>query len=157
MAVARKINKAHARAKVTPVSLAISILDESFRELPLVDRADIFKLLNLLRKETDEDERQNIVSTIEEILSQKEYASTPLDMAEQPEDEPGKFAKFCAEKIKKIRVAAGWSQTELAEKSGIPQSYISRIESAQHTPTHKTLKKLAAAFGVDLGQLDPSF
>ncbi len=157
MSVATKHKKAPPRAKPSSIALAISVLDESFRELPLVDRADIFKLLNLLRKETDEDERQSIVSTIEEILSQKVYTSTLLDLEVEPEVEPGKFAKYCGEKIKKLRVAAGWSQTELAEKSGIPQSYISRIESAQHAPTHKTLKKLASALGVDLGELDPTF
>ena len=48
------------------------------------------------------------------------------------------------------------TQVELAEKSGIPQSHISRLESNKHSPSRATLKRIAKALKVDLSELDPT-
>jgi len=56
-----------------------------------------------------------------------------------------------AAQIHAIRKQRGWSQQELAEKSGIAQERISKIESADFTSlTMKTLQKLSRAFDVHL-------
>lgn len=48
------------------------------------------------------------------------------------------------------RIAAGMTQKDLAEKSGIRQSNISRIENGNCVPTLSTLMALAKALGKKL-------
>lgn len=48
------------------------------------------------------------------------------------------------------RIAAGMTQKELAEKSGVRQSNISRIENGSCVPTLTTLMALAQALGKKL-------
>ena len=48
------------------------------------------------------------------------------------------------------RMAAGFTQQQLAAASGIPQSEISRIERGQGNPTVQTLESLGAPLGVAL-------
>jgi DNA-binding XRE family transcriptional regulator len=47
----------------------------------------------------------------------------------------------------------GMTTTELAEKAGVSQSYISQIESEKREGTVKTMKKIAEALGVDIDDL----
>ena len=50
-----------------------------------------------------------------------------------------------------LRHARGLTQAQLAERSGVPQGHISRIEQAVGVnPTQKTLLKLALALDADL-------
>ncbi len=48
------------------------------------------------------------------------------------------------------RIAANMTQKELAEKSGIRQSNISRIENGTCSPTIATLQALAKGLGMEL-------
>jgi len=51
------------------------------------------------------------------------------------------------ERVAFLRKAKGWTQTELAEKSGIStKSYISEIESGTHNLTLKKIVQLESAF-----------
>ena len=52
------------------------------------------------------------------------------------------------------RRRAGLSQRELARKSGIPQSSISRIERGLISPTVDTLERLIRACGMELEPVD---
>jgi ribosome-binding protein aMBF1 (putative translation factor) len=45
------------------------------------------------------------------------------------------------------RKAAGLTQQELADRAGIRQETLSRIESGRHPPTLKTLKKIDRVLG----------
>lgn len=57
--------------------------------------------------------------------------------------------------IKAKRLAKGWTQTELAQKSGVPQPTISQIEKGTRKyPTHKSIKRIAKALEVDIEELD---
>jgi transcriptional regulator with XRE-family HTH domain len=59
-----------------------------------------------------------------------------------------------AEKLHRRRRAAGLSQTELSEASGVAQSTIASIERGKHTKPHpKTLRKLATGLGVKITDL----
>ncbi len=49
------------------------------------------------------------------------------------------------------RLAAGLSQRQLADASGIDQGEISRIERGQANPTARTLQALGGPLGVTLG------
>jgi len=50
--------------------------------------------------------------------------------------------------LRELRKYRKWSQKDLSEKSGIPQSTISRIEHGL-TPTDRQVAKLIKAFGLD--------
>jgi transcriptional regulator with XRE-family HTH domain len=56
-----------------------------------------------------------------------------------------------AAQIYALRKQRGWSQAELAERAGIAQERVSKIESADFDSlTMKTLHKFARAFDIDL-------
>ncbi len=52
--------------------------------------------------------------------------------------------------IKIKRLEKGWTQEDLAEKSGVPQSTISQIERGNRKhPTHKNVMKIARALEIN--------
>lgn len=55
--------------------------------------------------------------------------------------------------IKKLRNQRGWSQTDLAQKIQISNSYMSQMESGERKPSYEVLVKLADAFGVSIDEL----
>jgi transcriptional regulator with XRE-family HTH domain len=54
--------------------------------------------------------------------------------------------------VQKLRLQRGWSQSQLAELSGLSIRTIQRIESGQAAST-ETLKSLASVFEIDFSQL----
>ena len=59
------------------------------------------------------------------------------------------------QRLKQLRQERGWSQTELAERSGLTGSAISYIESGNRVPGSLTLMKLAEGLDVTLDDLYP--
>jgi transcriptional regulator with XRE-family HTH domain len=55
-----------------------------------------------------------------------------------------------AQDIIALRLAQGWSQSELAQRAGTKQPNISRAESATYNPTIGFLQKLAQALDAEL-------
>lgn len=55
--------------------------------------------------------------------------------------------------VQKLRHQHGWSQEELAERSGLHRTYISGIERGTRNPTATVLKELADALQVSPGVL----
>ena len=51
------------------------------------------------------------------------------------------------------RQARGWTEYQLAERSGLPQSTISSWYRKKMVPTIPSLEKLCDAFGITLSQL----
>jgi len=57
-------------------------------------------------------------------------------------------------RLEQIRTAMGWSQAELARRSGVPQPTISRLEGGKtRTIDLDNLEKLADALGVNAAAL----
>jgi putative transcriptional regulator len=56
-------------------------------------------------------------------------------------------------KLKKIRVAKGLSQTELAKKARVSRAYVFRLEAGGSDPTVGVLQRLAKALGVPVAAL----
>jgi transcriptional regulator with XRE-family HTH domain len=61
-------------------------------------------------------------------------------------------------RIKVLRRAKGWTQTELGERVGVKRVAIARIESPDTAPNHrspslKLLERLARVFKVSVGEL----
>jgi len=55
--------------------------------------------------------------------------------------------------ITAYREERGWTEYQLAERSGLPQSTISSWYRKQMVPTLPSLEKICAAFGITLSQL----
>ncbi len=56
-------------------------------------------------------------------------------------------------KIRRLRVRRGVSQEVLAKKARISRGYLARLELGWHDPTVGTLKKLARALRLPVGEL----
>ena len=52
--------------------------------------------------------------------------------------------------VKRLRIAAGISQAELAERMGVDRAYVSGLELGQRNPTVVTLWHIGKALGVKL-------
>jgi DNA-binding XRE family transcriptional regulator len=139
------------------VVLALSIVIDRIGALPRADRDDMFELLLEWRKTGDPEERRAIQGAMEEILAQVPIAAMPLtDTIKKPMTRGlASWARHVGGRIKDLRETAGLSQAELAVKAGLTQSHISRLENAEHSPTHLTLEKIAKALGVEARQIDP--
>ncbi len=57
-------------------------------------------------------------------------------------------------RISQLRQEKGWTQKELAQKVGISQNHVSRIEKDKMQPRHSTLKAVAEALGIDVEDLE---
>ena len=139
------------------VALALSILIDRLGTLPQADRDDLFELMTEWRKTDDHEGRRDIHRAMEEILAQVPIGVKTMPM---PADGPlpgaaKSWAEHVGNEILELRKKESLSQEQLAEKAGLKQSHISRLENAQHTATHKTLTKIAQALGVTVGQIDP--
>ena len=49
--------------------------------------------------------------------------------------------------VRALRLARGWTQEELAERSGFSQHYVSSLETGRRNPTVVTLFEIAQALG----------
>ena len=55
--------------------------------------------------------------------------------------------------LKELREARFITQRELAARAGVTQATIVRLEQGRHWPTFTTIRKLAAALGVEPAEL----
>jgi transcriptional regulator with XRE-family HTH domain len=58
-----------------------------------------------------------------------------------------------ADRLKQVRGTKGWSLQDLAERSGISRSTLSRIETGEVSPTAETLGSLSTAYRMTISQL----
>lgn len=58
-----------------------------------------------------------------------------------------------AENVRRLRQQRGWSQEELAHRAKRHRTFISQIERKIKSPTLETVEHIAAAFGVQIGDL----
>jgi len=60
------------------------------------------------------------------------------------------LARAVAVQVIAYRAEQGLSQAELAERLGVAQSAVARLESGEHNPAFPTLLRLSEALGVEL-------
>lgn len=58
-----------------------------------------------------------------------------------------------ADRLRNIRAMKKLSQGEVAKRSGLPRSYLSRVENGHTVPTIQTLEKMARGFEVPMYEL----
>ena len=56
-------------------------------------------------------------------------------------------------RVQQARRERGLSQEELADRSGVHQTYLSGVERGRRNPTVTVLQKIAAALGLDIEYL----
>lgn len=55
--------------------------------------------------------------------------------------------------IRDLRIASGLSQVEFAERSGLYQTYLSRVENGRANPTLNAMQVIAQTLGVSIFDL----
>lgn len=135
------------------LTMALAILVERIRSLPKDDKEDLYELMKEVPA-ADADELQEIGIGILEILDQEPVTLSKVDCDER--DGLENWMTYVGTKIRQLREARGMTQVELASKSGLPQSHISRLEGLKHSPSRVTLEKIAKALDVKLSELDPT-
>ncbi len=135
-------------------NLAVAILVDKFISLSKEEKDDVCTLMNELANTQSPDEITEIFQSIEEILSQRKITLTKMDF--DADSSGGNWKAFVSKTIREQRRVAGITQAELAEKSGLLQSHISRLENGQYSATRMTLVKIAKSLGIPLSKLDPS-
>jgi transcriptional regulator with XRE-family HTH domain len=63
------------------------------------------------------------------------------------------ISKKFGERIALLRSERGWSQEELADRTGLHRTYISGVERGVRNPTLTVINRLAGAFSVPLSEL----
>ncbi len=131
--------------------------------------ASIIELCFEYDRESDPEEKANILRTLEEI-SINEPIELPTATVEEWDEElrskSGDHAQAARaadsrvsaflKKYFSLRSKSGFrTQQSVAKKSGLRRSYVAVIETGGHFPQQKTLQKLAKAFGVDVSELLP--
>lgn len=56
--------------------------------------------------------------------------------------------KLVGDNCARLRSTKGWTQEELAERSGLSQQYLSDLERGKRNPTIVTIYEIAQALGV---------
>jgi transcriptional regulator with XRE-family HTH domain len=59
------------------------------------------------------------------------------------------------EELTRIREEKGWSQTRLAQESGVDRATINQVEGGRRSPTIATLEVLAATMGAEVADFFP--
>lgn len=117
---------------------------------------DLAELLEELATASSDEDKAGIGETMLEILVPAPAALTRADLTSE-EPPPPKLARWTAHistVLCEARKQAGLTQEQLAARSGLPQSHISRIENARLSPSHTTLEKLASALGKPISCFD---
>lgn len=60
-----------------------------------------------------------------------------------------KINEIYTENIRRLRMAKGLSQSELSEKAGLSEKYLSSIETGRKTGSFETMENLARALDVE--------
>lgn len=61
--------------------------------------------------------------------------------------------KSLGERLKELRIKRGFTQEQLAEKTGLSVTFVGLIERGVNIPSVKTCNKIARALGVSLDEL----
>jgi len=60
-----------------------------------------------------------------------------------------------AMRLKELRRLKGWSQLDLADNAGVSKGTVAWVETRKHEPQPRTMRKIAAALGVEVADLYP--
>lgn len=138
------------------LALAVSIVMDRILRLTKEDSGDLFDLVKELAVATNDEDRNGIVETMIEILDGRSAKIEKADLSDsaRPSERWQKWVDWVSKRIRDARNESSLTQEQLAERTGLPQSHISRIENAKHSPSRATLEKIAAALNKPLEFFD---
>ena len=64
-----------------------------------------------------------------------------------------RFLRALGRRIRELRLAKGWSQEELARRSGLHRTYISSVEQGKRNLAALNLRGLARAYRMSMSEL----
>jgi DNA-binding XRE family transcriptional regulator len=128
---------------------------EFLRRLPEDDREDVIDVLKAMAQ-SDEEVAEGLATIREIIVPQTGVLMPVLPTNPQRTEKVAKWSAYAGKRVRELRKEAGVTQEQLAEKSGLPQPHISRIENGEVSPTRFTLEKIAKALGKTIGDIDPT-
>jgi DNA-binding XRE family transcriptional regulator len=134
--------------------LACRVVASMMANLPEDDRADMAEVLQEMGQSVEEMEQGE--QTIVEIFSPKVGSVIPMVEPGQRPDAVAKWSQHVGGRVRQFRKTNDLTQSELAEKAGLPQSHISRIESGEISPSRITIEKIAKAIGRPISDFDPT-
>src|SRR5215208_6617023 len=106
----------------------------------------------------DQDKQERIRAQVKELKRDLIGKSLILEVLERGAEYPDELTadELRGILIKVTRMWHGWSQPDLAKKSGVRVETISRLEHGQRQAQHSTIGALARALDVDPRHLDPA-
>lgn len=137
---------------------AAAVLIARMVQLNEADQADLFACVKDLASNMSEGDVEDTMTTILEILEPNRAERSVVDIAEvdklHSRSEHERWLVWISQKLKTLREDRGMTQIQLALEAGLQQSHISRLEGGMHSPSMKTLQKLADALKIDIGTLN---
>ncbi len=126
-------------------------------QLDPADQSDLFECMKDLSTIKSREDAEETMKTILEILEPRGHESSRLKdslVEEIPSRQNHEsWLIWISQKLKSLREERSLTQAELARRAGLLQSHISRLEAGRHSPSMKTLQKLADALKIDVNSL----
>lgn len=119
----------------------------------LLDTRDNLLLLGFVIEATLDDADEKVLVDDDSI----EHAEQDADRVQADEQEHTEHTPHLGANLYRLRMAAGWNQDELAERSNVSVVTIARAEIGDTYPRRGTIDKLATALNVPPEQIDPEY
>jgi DNA-binding XRE family transcriptional regulator len=91
---------------------------------------------------------ERILEELEELDDIRAYEEAEVESDQKTIEHDELCRMLGLSPLRYLRQRAGLTQTALAKKSGLSQSYIAKVESSERRPSLKAAKKLAGPLGV---------
>lgn len=100
-----------------------------------------------------------VLETIVEMMVPHSLGKISFDagVTKTAADQVDAFQVKIGDAIRSHRTKLGWTQEQLAQRAGLTQSHVCRLEQGTHSPTDLTIQKVANALGVDPSAIDPGW
>jgi ribosome-binding protein aMBF1 (putative translation factor) len=139
----------------------MGISADRIRSLPKDDLQDLYDLAQELSTAASSEEIESVIVAIREILEQAPIRVRTMELSDdddQSQAGPGlrKWLDQVSERVRTLRSETGLSQSQLAAKSGLPESLIDRVEQGHQSPSRATIEKISRALDQPASAFDPS-
>jgi len=137
--------------------MAIGVVLNRARRLSHEDSADLCCLLKHFCEAQSDEARVAADEAIWELLVGQPVSVHEMDLdSDEQCDDLAKWKDFVSARVRESREEAKLTQEQLADRTGLPQSHISRIENAKLSPSYMTLQKIADALKLPVSKFDPN-
>lgn len=137
--------------------MAVGIVLKRLGQLSEQDQNDAYEMFKAYRDAKTPEEIEEVRCTLYEILDQEPVTAKPMKFPAERPEKLVKWSEHIGQRVQSLRNERNWTQADLAAKAGLTdQAYVSRVERGDISPSRHTIEKLAHAFGVEVGAIDPT-